>query len=427
MAFKRVELVEVSVWGKTVGAVARDPRSGYFAFEYDPTWVKRGIELSPLHLRNTRGVFAFPNLPHHTFYGLPAMLADALPDSFGTSLLDAYLVGLGVAAKDITSLDRLGYLGSRGMGALEFAPPLGPPAQPETAYEIARLVAEGRNAIAGSFGTETEATASVRDLLRIGSSAGGLRAKAIIAWNEKTGEIRGGHINAPDGFGHWILKLDGVGDSRSSLGSAAQGGDGRIEFAYSLMAKAAGIDMTLSRLLEEGGRAHFLTERFDRVGNTKVHMQTLCGLAHLDFRAIGTHDYAQYLGTVRSLEIGLVAEQQAFRRVAFNVMAANRDDHTKNFAFLLEQTGSWKLAPAYDLTCGSELQFRNTSVNGNFGEIAVGDLLTLADRFEIAGVAEVLAEVADALASWKEFARSAGLSKTAAAAVVKQFSPLKFR
>ncbi len=150
MAFKPVELVEVSAWGKTVGAVARDPRSGYFAFEYDPTWVKRGIELSPLHLRNTRGVFTFPNLPRHTFYGLPAILADALPDSFGTSLLDAYLVGLGVAAKDITSLDRLGYLGSRGMGALEFAPPVGPPARPETVYEISRLVAEGRKAIAGS-------------------------------------------------------------------------------------------------------------------------------------------------------------------------------------------------------------------------------------------------------------------------------------
>jgi serine/threonine-protein kinase HipA len=426
MAFKRVELVEVSAWGKTVGAVARDPRSGYFAFEYEPSWIKRGIELSPLHLRNTRGVFAFPNLPHHTFHGLPPMLADALPDSFGTSLLDAYLVGLGVAAKDITSLDRLGYLVSRGMGALEFAPPLGPPAQPETAYEIARLVVEGRNALAGSFGTENEATASVRDLLRIGSSAGGLRAKAIIAWNEKTGEIRGGHLDSPDGFEHWILKLDGVGDGRSNLGDA-QGEDGRIEFAYSLMAKAAGVEMAPSRLLEEGGRAHFLTQRFDRVGNTKVHMQTLCGLAHLDFRAIGTHDYAQYLGTVRSLGVGAAAEQQAFRRVAFNVMAANRDDHTKNFAFLLEEAGSWKLAPAYDLTYGGALQFHNTSVNGNFGDIAVTDLLTLADRFEIGSVADALAEVADAVSSWSEFARSADLSKSAAAKVAKHLSPLTVR
>jgi serine/threonine-protein kinase HipA len=427
MAFKRVELVEVSAWGKTVGAVARDPRSGYFAFEYDPTWVKRGIELSPLHLRNTRGVFAFPNLPHHTFYGLPAMLADALPDSFGASLLDAYLVGLGVAAKDITSLDRLGYLGSRGMGALEFAPPLGPPAQPESAYEVARLVAEGRNAIAGSFGTETEATASVRDLLRIGSSAGGLRAKAIIAWNEKTGEIRGGQINTPDGFEHWILKLDGVGDGLSSPIHASHAEDGRIEFAYSLMAKAAGVEMAPSRLLEEGGRAHFLTQRFDRVGNTKVHMQTLCGLAHLDFRAIGTHDYAQYLAVVRSLGLGAAAEQQAFRRVAFNVMAANRDDHTKNFAFLHEEAGSWKLAPAYDLTCSAELQFRNTSVNGNFGEITVADLLALADRFEIGSVADVLAEVADAVSSWSEFARTAGLSKSTTADVAKHLSHLTVR
>ncbi len=355
------------------------------------------------------------------------MLADALPDSFGTSLLDAYIVGLGVAASEITALDRLAYLGSRGMGALEFAPPLGPTAQSETAYEFARLVAEGRNALAGSFGTEDEATSSVRDLLRIGSSAGGLRAKAIIALNEITGEIRGGHLDAPNGFDHWIVKLDGVDDVGASVGAGPRIQEGRIEFAYHLMARAAGIDMAQSRLTEEGGRAHFLTRRFDRIGNRKVHMQTLCGLAHLDFRAIGTHDYAQFLGAIRSLGVGAEAERQAFRRVAFNVMAANRDDHTKNFAFLLEEAGSWKLAPAYDLMCGAALQFRNTSVNGNFGSVSVNDLLTLADRFEIAGVVDIFAEVADAIDSWSEFAATAGLSKSAADGVAKHLSPMKVR
>jgi serine/threonine-protein kinase HipA len=427
MSYVHVELVVVWAWGKTVGAVARDPRSGFFAFEYDPSWLKLGIELSPLHLPNAPGVFAFPNLAPHTFHRLPAMLADALPDSFGTSLLDAYIVGLGVAASEITALDRLAYLGSRGMGALEFAPPLGPTAQPETAYEIARLVTEGRNALAGSFGTEDEATSSVRDLLRIGSSAGGLRAKAIIAWNESTGEIRGGQLDAPNGFDHWIIKLDGVDDVAANVGSASRSQEGRIEFAYHLMAKAAGINTAPSRLIEEGGRAHFLTRRFDRIGNRKVHMQTLCGLAHLDFRAIGTHDYAQFLGTIRSLGIGAEAEQQAFRRVAFNVMAANRDDHTKNFAFLLEESGSWKLAPAYDLTCGAALQYRNTSVNGNFGSVSVDHLFTLADRFAIAGVADILAEVADAIDSWSEFASSAGLSKASSDGVAKHLSPMKVR
>jgi serine/threonine-protein kinase HipA len=427
MALKQVELVEVSAWGKRVGAVARDPRSGFFAFEYDSAWVKTGIELSPLHYRNTKGVFAYPNLPSHTYHRLPAFLADALPDSFGTSLLDAYLVGLGVAPSKITSLDRLAYLGSRSMGALEFAPPLGPSPQPEIAYEVARLVAEGRNALAGSFGTEDEATASVRDLLRVGSSAGGLRAKAIIAWNEQTGEIRGGHVDAPDGFAHWILKLDGVGEGKHAFNEGSPTEEGRIEFAYSLMAQAAGIEMAPTRLLEEGSRAHFLTQRFDRMDNAKIHMQTLCGMAHLDFRAIGTHDYAQYLGTIRSLGIGADAERQAFRRVAFNVMAANRDDHTKNFAFLLEEGGSWKLAPAYDLTCGSEMQFRNLSVNGNFGEISLTDLLSLADRFEIAAVAEVLAEVADAIHSWAEFADSAGVSEKSRDAVAQHLSMIKVR
>lgn len=422
MAYTTVELVVVSAWGKTVGAVARDPRSGTLAFEYDPGWIKRGIELSPLHLRNAPGVFAFPNLAQHTFHGLPAMLADSLPDRFGTSLLDAYLVGLGVAPNRITALDRLAYLGSRAMGALEFAPPIGPPAS-ETVYEVARLVDESRNAIAGSFGTDDDTTASVRDLLLVGSSAGGLRAKAIIAWNETTGEIRGGQLEAPAGFSHWILKLDGI--NLRGAEEAATRENGRIEYAYYLLAQSAGLHIAESRLLEEGGRAHFMTKRFDRQGNTKIHMQTLCALAHLDFRAIGTHDYSQYLATVRSLGLSSMAEQQAFRRVVFNVMAANRDDHTKNFAFLLPENGRWELAPAYDLTCGFDLQFHNTSVNGNFADVNRGDLLALADRFEIDAVATILSEVADAIASWPEFAISAGLSASVSAKVANQLRPTR--
>ena len=273
MAYNPVDLVVVSAWGKTVGALAQDPRTGFFAFEYDPSWIRTRIELSPFHVRNSPGVFVFPQLSEPTYRRLPAMLADALPDQFGTSLLEAYLAGLGVASHQITSLDRLAYMGRRGMGALEFAPPIGRNESSGTAFDLAQIVAQGRNAIAGSFGTEADATAGVRELIQIGSSAGGLRAKAIIAWNADTGEVRGGHVAPDPGFEPWIIKLDGV-EAASEVGATI--GHGRVEYAYFLMASAAGVAMSRSRLLEEGGRAHFMTHRFDRAGTGKIHTQTLC-------------------------------------------------------------------------------------------------------------------------------------------------------
>ena len=406
MAYKPVKVVEVSAWGSVVGAVVLDDRSGYGVFEYDRRWNRSGVELSPLMLPNRTGIFTFPQLSDVTYRRLPAMLADALPDRFGSSLLEAYLANEGISPRQITPLDRLAYIGRRGMGALEFAPPTGPALRSATAYDIANIVNEGRNAIAGSFGTEEDATAGIQHLIQIGSSAGGLRAKAIIAYNDETGEIRGGHVDAPDGFEHWLIKLDGV-DADNTLG--VTGNDGRLEYAYYLMAVAAGVDMMHSELLEECGRAHFMTRRFDRIGNQRVHVQTLCALAHLDFREIGTHDYSQLLLTISELGLGADAQRQAFRRAAFNVMAANRDDHTKNFAFTLPEGGSWGLAPAYDLTYTADLSLRQMSVNGNFGEVDADDLFALADRFGVEAASDVLSEVANAVDAWPTFAGDAGL------------------
>jgi serine/threonine-protein kinase HipA len=411
VSYTPVQVVEVSIWGSRVGAVVVDDRTGYAVFEYDRQWVAGRIELSPIHLPNRSGLFTFPQLSEFTYRRLPAMLADALPDRFGSSLLEAYLSGQGVPARQITPLDRLAYIGQRGMGALTFAPPTGPAQQVGSAYEIAELVAEGRSAVDGSFGTEADATAGIRQLIQIGSSAGGLRAKAVIAHNETTGEIRGGHIDAPDGFGQWIIKLDGV-EADDTLGKAAN--NGRLEYAYYLMATAAGIDMSESQLLEEGGRAHFMTRRFDRIGNERVHTQTLCALAHLDFRQVGTHDYNELLLTIRELGLGADAERQAFRRAAFNVMAANRDDHTKNFSFVRRAGEQWALAPAYDLTFDLGPSFRQMSVNGNFGEVSTDDLLVVADRFGIDRAVQVVHEVADAVAVWTDFASEAGLPNDAA-------------
>lgn len=424
MPYSPVNVVEIEVWGATVGAAVLDPGSGYYAFEYDPSWVRGGIELSPLHLPLSAGPRVFPTLPERTYRRLPALLADSVPDRFGNALIDAYMASNGVPVSSITSLDRLAYIGRRGMGALVFKPPRGPRPDGATGYQIGNLVKEARSALSGSFGTEFDSTDSVRHLLDVGTSAGGARAKAVIAWNRATGEIRGGQLDAPSGFEHWLIKLDGVGEDQQ-LGST--GNYGRVEYAYYLMATAAGIDMAECALIEEQGRAHFVTRRFDRVAGERVHTQSLCGMAHLDFNQIGAHDYSQYLQTVRALELGSEAEQQAFRRVVFNVVAANCDDHTKNFSFVLPRNGRWALAPAYDVThayspTGAWTFQHLMSVNGKFTGIGRADLLELADRYAIADATTVLHEVAAAVDSWSEHASLAGVPAETQAAIADDFA-----
>lgn len=413
--YKPVGIVEVRAWNQLVGAVALDPRLSYFAFEYAPAFIETGIELAPLTmpLAMARQPFIFPELPELTYKRLPAMLADSLPDDFGNSLVNAWMANQGVAARDITALDRLAYMGKRGMGALEFRPLRGPTTKGSTALVLSELVDSARRAVHGELDDDPHAVAALKQLISVGTSAGGARAKATIAWNPETNEIRAGQFDVDPGFEHWLLKFDGIGND-DELGESQ--GYGRIEYAYYLMATQAGIVMSPCRLLEEGGRAHFMTKRFDRDGNNKLHTQSLCGMAQLDYRAKGVHDYSQALGAMRQLKMSPEAFEQAFRRIAFNVMATNCDDHTKNFSFILREQRRWELAPAYDLIYAynpkGEWTYQHLmSVNGKFDQVRRDDLLTLADRFQIGAASRALAEVRTAVASWPEFARQAKVSK----------------
>jgi serine/threonine-protein kinase HipA len=413
--YKPVGIVEVRAWNQLVGAVALDPRLSYFAFEYAPAFIETGIELAPLTmpLAMARQPFIFPELPELTYRRLPAMLADSLPDDFGNNLVNAWMANQGVAARDITALDRLAYMGKRGLGALEFRPARGPTTRGSTAIVLSELVDGARRVIHGKLDDDPHAMAALKQLISVGTSAGGARAKATIAWNPETNEIRTGQFDVDPGFEHWLLKFDGIGKD-DELGESQ--GYGRIEYAYYLMATQAGIVMSPCRLLEEGGRAHFMTKRFDRDGNTKLHTQSLCGMAQLDYRAKGVHDYSQALGAMRQLKMSPEAFEQMFRRIAFNVMATNCDDHTKNLSFVLREQRRWELAPAYDLTYAynpkGEWTYQHLmSVNGKFDQVRRDDLLTLADRFQIGAASRALAEVRTAVASWPEFARQARVSK----------------
>jgi serine/threonine-protein kinase HipA len=414
-----IPAIEVRAWGKRVGALARDPRLEYYVFEYAPSWRKLGIELAPLQLplSDTRPTFTFPNLPEATFRRLPAMFADALPDDFGNALIDAWMAARGTTKAQVTTLDRLAYMGKRGMGALEFKPALGSHRESAEPLEMKSLVEEARKAVEGDLSADAHAKAALANIIRVGTSAGGARAKAVVAWNPETNQIRSGQFDMAPGFEPWLLKFDGVGKD-FELGT---GGDyGRTEFAYYKMATQAGIVMSACRLLEENDRAHFMTRRFDRDvidGKTvKHHTQTLCAMAHLDYKQRGTHAYSQLFMTISQLELGDDALQQAFLRMSFNVMSRNYDDHAKNFSFRRKQEEGWELAPAYDVTHAhnprGEWTYQHLmSVNGRFDGITRADLLAEADRFGVPKAKVLMGDVRSALENWKDHAKSAGLNK----------------
>lgn len=426
---KQVPVIEARIWGKRVGAVALDPKLAYYAFAYDPTWRRTGIELAPLMMPLDQGEipFIFPSLPEPTFHRLPGMLADALPDDFGNALIDAWMAEHGIVKSAVTPLDRLAYMGRRGTGALEFKPAHGSRTESAAPLEMKSLVEAARKVLECDLSKDDMAHAALNNIIRVGTSAGGARAKAVIAWNPHTNVIRSGQFDAAEGFEHWILKFDGVG-KYEELGPG--GPYGRIEYAYYLMAQEAGIDMYPCRLLEENGRAHFMTRRFDRDvvdGKTiKHHVQTLCAMDHLDFKQRGTHAYAQLFMTVAQLKLGDVAIDQSFRRMAFNVVARNCDDHTKNIAFRLKQGGKWELAPAYDMTHAYNLRGEWTyqhlmSVNGKFKNITREDFLVEADRFGVSRPNDILDVVQAAVEKWRQFAARAELSDSVAETVSKDF------
>lgn len=411
-----VMVVEVRIWGQTVGAVAPlRGRPGFYEFQYSPDFVKSGLELSPLMMKLGKKRFSFPSLNQETFHGLPGLLADALPDKFGNALIDEYMARHGTKAADITTLQRLLYVGRRAMGALEFEPSSADTRGPAATMPLnmATLVEEARRALRGEFGEIAQ------DIMDVGSSAGGARAKAVIGWNRKTNEVISGQFDLPNGYEHWLLKFDVGLDG--ALGYTA--GFGRIEYAHYLMAIEAGVTMSESRLLEEGGRAHFMTKRFDREGNKKVHAQTLCGLAHLDFNTPYVHSYEQYLRTVLDLKLGAPALEQAWIRCAFNVTIVNCDDHTKNLAFLMDESGKWRLAPAYD-TCfshnpaaGRWTRQHQMLVAGKGWNITDKDLIELASKFDVRQPKALLKRVTQAVAKWPEFAGKAAVPTTETARI----------
>ena len=406
-------LIEVRIWGQQVGAVARDDTVGAYVFEYAPTWRRRGIELAPLLMpvTGTQAKFAFPSLSEPAFRRLPGMLADALPDDFGNALIDAWMARQGVDKNQVTALDRLAYMGKRGMGALEFRPAKGAHRESHEPLQMKQLVETARQLIHGDLSDDAQAQAALANIIRVGTSAGGARAKAVVAWNPETDEMRSGQFEVAEGFEHWLLKFDGVGKDLE-LGTGAH--YGRIEYAYHRMALAAGIEMGACRLLEENGRAHFMTKRFDRDGNKKHHVQSLCAMQHLDFKQRGTHAYEALFLVAEQLGLDDRARAQLFLRMAFNVMARNCDDHSKNFAFLLREGYPWELTPAFDVThaynpAGAWTYQHLMSVNGKFDGINHADLTAVGDRFSVPRISALLEQVTDAVARWVEFASEAGL------------------
>ena len=413
---ERIETATVKLWGERAGAVSWHP-DGYGVFEYDPGFLQHGLDLSPIHMSIHGGdtLFAFPGLSRETYKGLPGLLADSLPDKFGNAIIDAWLARQGRTPGDFSPIERLCYTGNRGMGALEFHPAVDGRFQESAPVEIAELVQLAQSVthrqenLSSHFGDAGDNADALGDILRVGTSAGGARAKAVIAMNGE-GDVRSGQVPAPAGYDYWLLKFDGVDDIE--LGKSQ--GFGRIEYAYYLMAQAAGIDMMASRLLEENGRAHFMTRRFDRLGGEKLHMLSLCGMAHLDFNQAGAHAYEQIFAVMRELRLPKSEAIQQYRRLVFNVLARNQDDHTKNVAFLMDRQGNWSLSPAFDLTYahnpgGQWTNRHQMSINGKRDHFELGDLVAVGESISIKKPKDLIAEVADAVERWPDFAAEAGV------------------
>jgi len=411
---------EVRLWGSRIGAVNLGDGEHVATFAYDPDFARSGIELAPLTMPLAAGeVFSFPALNPASFHGLPGLLADALPDKYGNTLINAWLATQGRTPGSFNAVERLCYTGTRGMGALEFAPVHGPRVRTAQRIQIDALVAlagevlSHRDDLRGSFGNEARADA-LRDILRVGTSAGGARAKAVIAWNEKTGEVRSGQAAAAAGFGYWLLKFDGVRNNRDKE-LADPKGYGAVEYAYYRMARAAGIAISDSRLLEEGGRRHFMTRRFDRDAHGgKLHMQSLAAMAHLDFNDPTAASYEQALLIMRQLNLPMSQLEEQYRRMVFNVIARNQDDHVKNIAFLMDRRGQWSLSPAFDITWaynpdGDWTARHQMSINGKRDGLLREDLAACAATASINArrARDIVEQVRDSVLRWSTFADEA--------------------
>ncbi len=411
----------VMLWGRRIGAVSWDQTRALAVFQYDPAFVGAGIEVAPLTMPVRRTPYEFPALNRETFKGLPGMLADALPDRFGNRLIDAWLAETGKRPEDFNPVDRLCYIGRRGIGALEFGPAIRRPTRAKR-LEVARLVElanrvlDERANLAGRLDGDNDAD-SLEDILSVGTSAGGARAKAVLAWNPTTGEFRSGQLDAAQGFEHWLLKFDGIANNKDKELNDPMG-FGKIEFAYAGMARAAGISMSECRLHHEGGRSHFMTKRFDRDDDgRKLHLQSLGAMRHFDFNDPSAYSYEQAIMTIRQLKLGMVAVEEQVRRALFNVMARNQDDHVKNIAFLMDRSGQWALSPAYDLAyaynpSGQWTRDHQMSLAGRRNGFERDDLLQFAASAGLKRrkALDILEAVSASVRDWAKHAEAAGVA-----------------
>lgn len=411
-------VAEIKMWGTRIGAIALPAGGQVATFQYDPDFLQSNIEIAPVMMPLSSQLFSFPALSHQTFQGLPGLVADSLPDKFGNAIIDAWLKGQG---RSLNPVERLCYTGTRGMGALEFFPTAGPAPKESSAINIDNLVnlaseiLSQRQELKTTFEDGHQEDAA-RDILRVGTSAGGARAKAIIAWNPTTNDVRSGQIEAGSGYEYWLLKFDGVSGNRDKELEDPKG-YGAIEYAYWKMATAAGITMSPCRLFEEGGRRHFMTKRFDRTeGGAKLHMLSLGAMAHFDYNMPAAHSYEQAFAIMRQLDLPMESLEEQFRRMVFNVVARNQDDHVKNIAFLMDRSGKWSLSPAFDVTYsyqpgGAWTASHQMTINGKSDNFVLDDFKACArtaslgrGRYKI-----IMEEVVNAVGKWRDFADAAGV------------------
>ncbi len=404
-----VDAATVNMFGMPVGTFRWDNQYGIVRFEYDTSFVGRGIEPSPLMMPVQEGrIYSFAGLDRETFKGLPGMLADSLPDTYGRAMFDRWLALNGRTSSN--PIETLCFLGKRCMGALEFEPAMDISYDANAKFEIDTLVDVAREALSdkSSFGVNLneDKKQAISEILRLGTSAGGQRAKAIIAYNKNTGEVRSGQVDAPFGFDYYIIKLDGV---SAKAGLKETENYGRLEYSFYKLARACNIEMTECSLIEENGRAHFLTKRFDRKDGKKIHMQTLCGIAHFDYRLHHGYSYEQAFNVMRALRLSYSEAKEMFKRMAFNVVVRNNDDHTKNISFLMGEDGTWRLSPAYDMVYaynpeGGWTATHQMSVNGHFDNITRQDLISFAQQNNIREASLIIDEICDAVSQWPEIA-----------------------
>ena len=417
-----VTLAYINIWGQRAGVVMWNENTQSAVFEYEPAFERLGFSLSPILMPlNPHRPYQFTSISKDTYMGLPGLLADALPDAYGKALLDRWLVTIGRTFAN--PVERLCYQGKRSMGALEFEPAQDTFLEKDTKIEIDSLVEIAREALSQKAELDTNLSLDRKEallnIIKVGTSAGGQRAKAVIAFNEKTQDVRSGQIDAPEGYEHWLLKLDGV--TNQELGDPKF--YGLIEYAYYLMAKDAGIDMMPCRILQENSRSHFMTKRFDRIGGKeKLHMQTLCGIAHYDYKMLRSYSYEQAFQVMRQMRLPYIQAEEMFRRMVFNVVARNQDDHTKNISFLMDKNGVWRLSPAYDVSWsynpkGQWTSQHQMSINNKWTDITMGDLLTVASAMNIKRPREIIEKIIDVVAHWSDYATPLGIPQETIGAI----------